>query len=345
MSMFFCISFTFLIKASLGNYLSCSRDDIEIHEVARNKRLNAAPYLTKTVRNENECLVVCLYNDYCLSYNVNMTSQNVKCELFSKLDGEEVLIQQVGFKYFKVQTNHRCIPVDNSSLQICDCRSVTYSKRDCLEWREKGAKEDGLYNIKVGDQTVEVFCDMTTDGGGWTVIQKRQRSTNPVNFNTTWDKYKKGFGDLKTEFWLGNDYIHKLSAMAETTLRIHSTAKDNMKKISILKYFKVANEGVHYQVSYRFGTGPSLFDARYTRFNQSKFSTIDSDNDIWQHVNCAVRLSAGFWFDACSVANLNGPFIPHDQRFGFMWRGWNAPDDTKTYQLETTMMMLRRGVN
>ncbi|XP_057297326.1 uncharacterized protein LOC130626805 [Hydractinia symbiolongicarpus] len=256
MSMFFFISFVFFIKVCVSTRLSCLRDDIVIRERARNKSLNDIPYLTKTVENENDCFGVCLYNDYCLSYNVNMTSQNVKCELFSKIVGVSKLTPRKGFKYFVVRSYHRCIPVKNSSPKICDCRSTAdiHAKRDCLEWRDEGAKEDGLYKIKVGGQTVEVFCDMTTDGGGWIVILKRKRSSNDVDFNRTWDEYNTRFGNLASEFWLGNDYIHSLTMKGNINLRIHSTAGNNMEKISIFKKFKVVAGS--YKVTYENSTQP-----------------------------------------------------------------------------------------
>lgn len=43
--------------------------------------------------------------------------------------------------------------------------------------------------------TFEVFCDMESFGGGWTVIQ--QRLNGSVSFNRTWTEYKNGFGNLR----------------------------------------------------------------------------------------------------------------------------------------------------
>ena len=60
---------------------------------------------------------------------------------------------------------------------------------------------------------------MDTDGGGWTVIQRRRDAT--TNFdNKGWQSYKQGFGDKTNNFWLGLDAIHKLTAKGPNTLEI-----------------------------------------------------------------------------------------------------------------------------
>jgi hypothetical protein len=43
----------------------------------------------------------------------------------------------------------------------------------------------------------------------WTVIQRRINGT--IDFYREWNDYKNGFGDLQTEFWLGNEKIHQLT--------------------------------------------------------------------------------------------------------------------------------------
>ena len=71
-------------------------------------------------------------------------------------------------------------------------------------------KISGVYTIDP-DRTgaFDVFCDQKTAGGGWTVFQKRLDGS--VDFYRGWADYKRGFGNLNREFWLGLDKIHRLT--------------------------------------------------------------------------------------------------------------------------------------
>ena len=42
--------------------------------------------------------------------------------------------------------------------------------------------------------------------GGWTVIMKRESKTTNVNFEQDLKGYKRGFGSLMTDHWLGKLY-------------------------------------------------------------------------------------------------------------------------------------------
>ena len=52
------------------------------------------------------------------------------------------------------------------------------------------------------------------------MIQNRGFYGPSVNFTRPWEDYKAGFGDLYGEFWLGNDFIHRLTRDSPMILRI-----------------------------------------------------------------------------------------------------------------------------
>uniref|UniRef100_A0A3B5BJ39 Angiopoietin-related protein 7-like n=1 Tax=Stegastes partitus TaxID=144197 RepID=A0A3B5BJ39_9TELE len=91
---------------------------------------------------------------------------------------------------------------------------------DCASIYYNGVRRSGLYTVvpSMAGMSMEVYCDMDTDGGGWTVIQRRVDGS--VNFDRSWRDYRDGFGDLHSEFWLGNDHIHDLSTQGDYSLRI-----------------------------------------------------------------------------------------------------------------------------
>ena len=93
----------------------------------------------------------------------------------------------------------------------------------------------------------EVFCDQTTDGGGWTVFQKRMDGS--VDFFRGWDAYKQGFGNLRGEFWLGLDKLHRLTVRNNNELRVDlSDAEDNT-AYAVYSTFAVENETNKYKLS------------------------------------------------------------------------------------------------
>ena len=59
-----------------------------------------------------------------------------------------------------------------SGISICFCIFASASlPRDCADVQTKGSRYSGLYTVYPEglEEGVEVFCDLNTEGGGWTV--------------------------------------------------------------------------------------------------------------------------------------------------------------------------------
>ena len=108
-----------------------------------------------------------------------------------------------------------------------------------------GITKDGIYSIDPnGGGSFEVRCDMTTDGGGWTVFQRRQDGS--VDFYRNWTDYKKGFGNMSGEFWLGLKNIRRLTK--DTELRVDLEDFEGEKRYAKYETFKVKGEHYKYKL-------------------------------------------------------------------------------------------------
>uniref|UniRef100_A0A3B5KSV1 Fibrinogen C domain containing 1b n=1 Tax=Xiphophorus couchianus TaxID=32473 RepID=A0A3B5KSV1_9TELE len=108
--------------------------------------------------------------------------------------------ENVGLKA-RVKADLQRAPVRGARLKGCSNGS---RPRDCGDLYASGQREDGIYSVfPVHHPTgFQVYCDMTTDRGGWTVIQRREDGS--VNFFRGWESYREGFGKITGEHWLGN---------------------------------------------------------------------------------------------------------------------------------------------
>ncbi|KAG9468541.1 hypothetical protein GDO78_022518 [Eleutherodactylus coqui] len=87
--------------------------------------------------------------------------------------------------------------------------------RNCKEIQDQGEVLSDWYTIYPdGSTPLKVLCDLHTDGGGWIVFQRRWDGS--VDFKKDWKAYKEGFGSRLTEFWLGNDNLHKLTSTGDS---------------------------------------------------------------------------------------------------------------------------------
>ncbi|XP_028413234.1 fibrinogen gamma chain-like [Dendronephthya gigantea] len=220
------------------------------------------------------------------------------------------------------------------NLQIKDSLEACIPNVCCAHYYKCGMRQDGVYTINPdGLGSFPVYCDMKSDGGGWTVFQRRQDGSQ--DFFLGWSDYKAGFGDLKGEFWLGLDKIHRLSKSGQTVLRVDLMDFNGAKRYAKYGTFSVADESDKYRLnigSYTEGTAGDSLDYH----NQMQFSTKDSDNDV-HSINCAMRWNAGWWYRTCKDCHLNGLYQAAGQSDGrgINWYRWHR------YSLKKTEMKIR----
>ena len=83
------------------------------------------------------------------------------------------------------------------------------------------------------------------------MIQRRGDFGDPrINFTTTWNEYKSGFGDLYAEFWFGNDFIHRITNEGPVVLRVELSDFDNVVVVAEYSTFRFGlpiAEAFHFQ--------------------------------------------------------------------------------------------------
>ena len=196
------------------------------------------------------------------------------------------------------------------------------------------AKQSGVYATMahfcgVNCSTTRVYCDTTSGGGGWLVIQRRDQN-NSISFHRSWTEYADGFGNLYKEFWLGLRGMHCLTSNGNWELRIDLTFDNGTKSFMHYNHFRVGPATDNYRLSISGFTGITPYDPFDSNhpLNGQQFTTYDRDNDIWAF-NCAVEghgstAPGGWWHRNCFQINLNYNYGgPH----GFIWlgSGWYSP--------------------
>ncbi|XP_078659388.1 fibrinogen-like protein A [Branchiostoma floridae x Branchiostoma belcheri] len=175
-----------------------------------------------------------------------------------------------------------------------DCSAI-------FHWSNETARS-GVYSIRLAgaNRTVPVYCRME-GGQGWTVLMRRQDGS--VDFYRTWEEYKVGFGNLSTEFWLGNDNIHLLTNQARYGLRVDLETFDGESSYAQYRSFSVLDEASKYKLS--LGRGFSGTARNALRFsNNMTFATWDND----AATATAFRFRSAGWLSNSYFPNLNGVY-------------------------------------
>ncbi|KAL7739110.1 hypothetical protein ACLKA6_013724 [Drosophila palustris] len=211
--------------------------------------------------------------------------------------------------------NHEMQSGESNSniLRLYDLACPTYSN------------SNGITTIEVpGLEPFEVLCNSDLAGPGWTVIASR--SSSDLNFFRNWTEYKRGFGSLTGDFFVGLDKLHAITVSRKHELYISLEDFDGNKRFARYDEFLIGNEADKYVMA-KLGKYVGDMGDSLTYHAKMKFSTYDNDSS---QGNCAVvRMGAG-WYNNCynsatapnySSNNLFGLYLNGSHRDILKWKG------------------------
>ncbi|CAJ0923719.1 unnamed protein product [Ranitomeya imitator] len=165
----------------------------------------------------------------------------------------------------------------------------------------------GVYVIKPqSTPPLVVYCHADEDGKHWTIVQRNSKTTE-ITWHESWTTFKYGFGNVMKEFWMGNEYIHLLTAQRAYMVRFVLKDKNDKEWHADYDIFSLDKEvnGYALRLGRHSGTAPdslTIYDSNTVHDNM-KFSTKDKDQDR-STSHCANTYS-GWWYDNCHLVQLN----------------------------------------
>ncbi|KAF1385161.1 hypothetical protein PFLUV_G00127800 [Perca fluviatilis] len=211
---------------------------------------------------------------------------------------------------------------------------------DCSDiYRNYNSQPSGVYTIYPirATSAVQVYCDMNSEGGRWTVMQRRMDGT--VNFYRGWDQYKTDFGDPAGEYWLGLESVFHLTQRKRYELLVDMEDFEGNKTFARYSSFFIDPEIYGYKLHVSGFIDGGAGDA-LTFHNGMKFTTFDKDQDSDAR-NCARQYLGAFWYKDCHHANPNGVYRwgadSSLSAVGVEWLQWKGHN----YSLKTISMMIR----
>uniref|UniRef100_A0A3P8V8J7 Fibrinogen beta chain n=1 Tax=Cynoglossus semilaevis TaxID=244447 RepID=A0A3P8V8J7_CYNSE len=238
----------------------------------------------------------------------------------------------------------------------------------------RGGQDSQMYLIQPDSffPSYKVFCDQTSQNGGWVLIQNRMDGS--IDFGRRWDDYRRGFGniafesdkgfcEIPGEYWLGNDRISQLTKLGPTEVLIEMEDWSGDKVYAQYRQFTVQSESTSYLLAvdgYSGNAGNGLMEGALQLFGENRtmtihngmmFSTYDRDNDNWipgdPSKQCSKEDGGGWWYNRCHSANPNGRYYmggaytsnmaKHGTDDGVVWLNWKGG----WYSLKAISMKIR----
>ncbi|XP_062132898.1 fibrinogen-like protein 1 isoform X1 [Drosophila sulfurigaster albostrigata] len=198
------------------------------------------------------------------------------------------------------------------------------------------SRRSGVYQIRIPDYSPYPFmvsCDEDSNGGGWTIVLRREDGS--VNFYRNWKDYKQGFGNMNGEFFIGLEKLHMLTKEQDQELLFLMENSKGETKFAKYDQFAIGSEKNLYALQ---TLGEYSGDAGDSFSGQMsyKFSARDRDNDVYTG-NCALEYRGGWWYNKCHGSNLMGIYNETTYGKGVMWNTFSGLHDS----LKMAKMMIR----
>ncbi|CAC5404896.1 Fibrinogen-like protein A,Ryncolin-4,Angiopoietin-related protein 7,Angiopoietin-related protein 1,Ficolin-3,Ficolin-1-B,Techylectin-5A,Ficolin-2,Ryncolin-1,Tenascin-R,Fibrinogen-like protein 1,Angiopoietin-1,Fibrinogen C domain-containing protein 1-A,Ryncolin-3,Tenascin,Techylectin-like protein,Fibrinogen C domain-containing protein 1,Fibrinogen gamma chain,Ryncolin-2,Angiopoietin-related protein 6,Techylectin-5B,Angiopoietin-related protein 2,Angiopoietin-2,Microfibril-associated glycoprotein 4,Ficolin-1 len=359
-------SVVLLILTSAGHYGAfledvCEKDDVECQhpndstvsghlQHGKSSQKN----VIRRIRNISllQCIKECFLTSACTAINYR---KNWKlCDAVAdKINNDRDLIHEDGCIFSKISTwyksfagvcayhncatGKKCVKNRDSKRGFTCISASLYPPRDCADIPRRTGSS--VYKIHpMPSIKFDVYCEMDTEEGGWTVIQRRLDGS--TNFYRGWTAYEEGFGNLTHNFWLGHAKIHKIVSTGNYHLRVE--LEDFEGNTAWAKYtrFYIGDVSTNYKLEVSGYVGTSTAGDSFTYHNGKMFSTYDRDNDI-HHKNCAVMFKGAWWYHDCHNSNLNGAYLSgiiSSYADGVIWYKWKG----HYYSLKSTILMIKK---
>ncbi|XP_070173037.1 fibrinogen C domain-containing protein 1-like [Littorina saxatilis] len=207
---------------------------------------------------------------------------------------------------------------------------------NCVDWLKLDPRS-GIRTVNISGDPITVYCDQTTDNGGWIVFQRRIDAS--TDFFRNWTDYRNGFGDMEGNFWLGLDKLHSLTTSQKCELRVDLRKWDGSKGHATYSGFFVEGVGHNFALQYDKFTGGNAGDS-LSQHRGQHFSTRDRDHDT-NSMNCAQYFHGAWWYDFCHVSNLNGKYKTSSSAPSKDGMYWDTFVGVNTYSMKFTEMKIR----
>ncbi|XP_074620225.1 uncharacterized protein LOC141879022 [Acropora palmata] len=282
----------------------------------------------KLVRDIDECEWHCYQHPCCVSINFRTIANTEKlhrCELNNATSKtfENNLVPQKGFIYREAESACESNTCENGAIcqsgytdkgYRCVCHSCFASShaerapKSCKDIRDKGVCHgDGEYWIDPANdgKHLKVFCDMTTDGGGWLLVSRlniTHETTDPSS-QLPWEASYCGIAN--DQMLLKQTAMKELRALINfTQLRFHCKKEDPGRTFHIATVKNSSGEAVVRYLSGQTDVLPHACDSFY------KMSDDDSNlaNECRSWGKDDGKYSVGKWgheMDAALESDLN----------------------------------------